>query len=178
MLRQANIKIDRPDLNYVADTDPGNHNGCRQVNSKLVRTKRAFLQPPSPKLLGGALMTRQVNQTMGYLSRHSICIVLQPISPKLPSIDLQYVQKCIMKDGSASFLLGIPTKHFYLAATAADMRRIKETRNATSLNHSVRFKCTNKIYDGIVVVDCAMARNLELTVNLSTRNDKNPSLAS
>ncbi|KAF9983341.1 MutS protein msh4 [Modicella reniformis] len=83
---------------------------------------------------------------------------------------LQYIQKYIIKEGSASLLLGIPTKYFCLAATAAVMRHIEETRNATFLNHSVQFKY--QICQGSMVIDCATARNLELTINLSTQNDK------
>jgi DNA mismatch repair protein MSH4 len=65
---------------------------------------------------------------MGYLSRHSICIVLQPISPRLPSIGLQYIQKYIMKEGSASPLLVIPTRHSCPAEADPIIRNI-ETRN-------------------------------------------------
>ncbi|KAK3807810.1 MAG: hypothetical protein J3Q66DRAFT_270402, partial [Benniella sp.] len=86
---------------------------------------------------------------------------------------LQYIQKCIIKDRSAPLLLWITTKSFRQAATAAVMRHIEETRNATFLNRSVRFKY--QICEGSMVIDCATAQNLELTVNLSTRNDnKNP----
>ncbi|KAG0239065.1 MutS protein msh4 [Mortierella sp. GBA43] len=83
---------------------------------------------------------------------------------------LHYIQKYIVKEGSASLLLGIPTKYFCLAATAAVMHHIEETRNATFLNHSVQFKY--QTCQGSMVIDCATARNLELAVNLSTRDDK------
>ncbi|KAF9115307.1 hypothetical protein BGX27_008309 [Mortierella sp. AM989] len=82
----------------------------------------------------------------------------------------QYIKKYIIKEGSSSLLLGIPTKYFCLAATAAVMHHIEETRNATFLNHSVQFKY--QISDGSMVIDCTTARNLELTTNLSSQNDK------
>ncbi|KAH7049847.1 DNA mismatch repair protein Msh4 [Linnemannia elongata] len=83
---------------------------------------------------------------------------------------LEYIKKYIVKEGSASLLLGIPTKYFCLAATAAVMQHIEETRHAVFLNHSVRFKY--QICSGSMVIDCATARNLELTMNLSSQNDK------
>ncbi|KAF9356455.1 MutS protein msh4 [Mortierella sp. AD094] len=86
------------------------------------------------------------------------------------STGLQYIKKYIIKEGSSSLLLGIPTKYFCLAATAAVMYHIEETRNATFLNHSVQFKY--QISDGSMVIDCTTARNLELATNLSSRNDK------
>ncbi|KAF9910598.1 MutS protein msh4 [Linnemannia zychae] len=86
------------------------------------------------------------------------------------STGLEYIKKYIIKEGSASLLLGIPTKYFCLAATAAVMQHIEESRHAVFLNHSVRFKY--QICQGSMVIDCATARNLELTINLSSRNDK------
>ncbi|KAF9203814.1 MutS protein msh4 [Haplosporangium sp. Z 27] len=83
---------------------------------------------------------------------------------------LQCIKKYIIKEGSPSLLLGIPTKYFCLAATAAVMRHIEETCNATFLPHSVQFKY--QISDGSMVIDCTTARNLELTANLSSQNDK------
>ncbi|KAF9155098.1 MutS protein msh4 [Linnemannia schmuckeri] len=83
---------------------------------------------------------------------------------------LECIKKYIVKEGSASLLLGIPTKYFCLAATAAVMQHIVETRHAVFLNHSVRFKY--QICTGSMVIDCATARNLELTMNLSSQNDK------
>ncbi|KAF9097154.1 MutS protein msh4 [Mortierella sp. AD031] len=83
---------------------------------------------------------------------------------------LAYIKKYIIKEGSASLLLGIPTKYFCLAATAAVMQHIEESRHAVFLNHSVRFKY--QICQGSMVIDCATARNLELTMNLSSQNDK------
>ncbi|KAF8941708.1 MutS protein msh4 [Haplosporangium gracile] len=83
---------------------------------------------------------------------------------------LECIKKYIVKEGSASLLLGIPTKYFCLAATAAVMQHIVESRHAVFLNHSVRFKY--QICTGSMVIDCATARNLELTMNLSNQNDK------
>ncbi|KAI1315559.1 MutS protein msh4 [Mortierella claussenii] len=83
---------------------------------------------------------------------------------------LQYIKKYIIKEGSASLLLGIPTKYFCLAATAAVMYHIEENRNATFLNHSVLFKY--QICSEFMVVDSATAKNLELTVSLSSQNDR------
>ncbi|KAG0380109.1 MutS protein msh4 [Mortierella sp. AD032] len=83
---------------------------------------------------------------------------------------LEYIKRYIIKEGSASLLLGIPTKYFCLAATAAVMQHIEESRHAVFLNHSVRFKY--QICQGSMVIDCATARNLELTMNLSSQNDK------
>ncbi|KAF9131365.1 MutS protein msh4 [Mortierella sp. 14UC] len=86
------------------------------------------------------------------------------------STGLEYIKKYIIKEGSASLLLGIPTKYFCLAATAAVMQHIEESRHAIFLTHSVRFKY--QICQGSMVIDCATARNLELTMNLSSQNDK------
>ncbi|KAF9403041.1 hypothetical protein BGX21_007508 [Mortierella sp. AD011] len=86
------------------------------------------------------------------------------------STGLQYIKKYIIKEGSSSLLLGIPTKYFCLAATAAVMHHIEETRHATFLNHSVQFKY--QISDESMIIDCTTARNLELSTNLSSRNDK------
>ncbi|KAG0296467.1 MutS protein msh4 [Linnemannia gamsii] len=83
---------------------------------------------------------------------------------------LECIKKYIIKEGSASLLLGIPTKYFCLAATAAVMQHIEESRHAVFLNHSIRFKY--QICSGSMIIDCATARNLELTMNLSSQNDK------
>ncbi|KAG0018532.1 hypothetical protein BGZ80_007059 [Entomortierella chlamydospora] len=80
------------------------------------------------------------------------------------------IRQYIIKEGSSSLLLGIPTKYFCLAATAAVMHHIEETRHATFLNHSVQFKY--QISNESMIIDCTTARNLELSTNLSSRNDK------
>jgi len=85
-------------------------------------------------------------------------------------IGLDYIKQYIIKEGSASLLLGIPTKYFCLSATAAVMRHIEESRNAVFSNHSVKFKY--QICQGSMIIDCATARNLELTQNLASQNDK------
>ncbi|KAF8939155.1 MutS protein msh4 [Dissophora ornata] len=97
---------------------------------------------------------------------------ITPVARRLfnDSTGLQYIKKYTIKEGSASLLLGIPTKYFCLAATAAVMHHIEEKRNATFLNHSVQFKY--QICQGSMVLDCATAKNLELTVNLSSQNEK------
>ncbi|KAF9575457.1 MutS protein msh4 [Mortierella alpina] len=83
---------------------------------------------------------------------------------------MDYIKRYIIKENSTSLLLGIAEKYFCLAATAAVLRYIEESRNATFLNHSVKFmygRCS-----GSMVIDPATARNLELTINLSSQNDK------
>ncbi|KAG0047888.1 MutS protein msh4 [Gryganskiella cystojenkinii] len=83
---------------------------------------------------------------------------------------LDYIKQYIIKEGSASLLLGIPTKYFCLSATAAVMRHIEESRNAVFRNHSVKFKY--QTCEGTMVIDPATANNLELVQNLSSHNDK------
>ncbi|KAF9915240.1 MutS protein msh4 [Lobosporangium transversale] len=97
---------------------------------------------------------------------------ITPVSRQLFSdtTGLQYIQKYNVKEDSASLLLGIPTKYFCLAATAAVFHHIEEMRNATFLSHSVLFKY--QICSEFMIMDCTTTKNLELTVNLSGRNDK------
>ncbi|KAF9990044.1 MutS protein msh4 [Mortierella antarctica] len=86
------------------------------------------------------------------------------------SAGMDYITRYIIKENSSSLLLGIAEKYFCLAATAAVLRYIEESRNATFLNHSVKFmygRCS-----GSMIIDPATARNLELTINLSSQNDK------
>ncbi|KAF9432214.1 MutS protein msh4 [Entomortierella beljakovae] len=83
---------------------------------------------------------------------------------------LQYIKSYNIKEGSSSLLLGIQTKYFCLAATAAVMHHIEITRNSTFRNHSVQFKY--QVPNESMAIDCTTARNLELTTNLSRQNDK------
>ncbi|KAF9183929.1 MutS protein msh4 [Haplosporangium sp. Z 767] len=83
---------------------------------------------------------------------------------------LEYIKKYVVEEGSASLLLNIPTKYFCLAATAAVMHHIEESRSATFLNHSVQFKY--QACQESMIIDCSTARNLELTINLSSHNEK------
>ncbi|KAF9583132.1 MutS protein msh4, partial [Lunasporangiospora selenospora] len=80
------------------------------------------------------------------------------------------MQQYIIKEGSPSLLLGIPTKYYCLSATAALMRYIEESHNAVFLSHSIQFKY--QICQGSMVIDCATARNLELTTNILRDNDR------
>ncbi|KAK3807786.1 MAG: muts domain III-domain-containing protein [Benniella sp.] len=121
--------------------DPGTTTAVEPVNSKLVRTTKESVP----------------TTTITPVARHD-------------STDLQYIQKYIIKEGSPSLLLWIPTKDFCLATTTAVMRHIEDTRNATFLDRSVQFKY--QICEGGIIVDYTTVRNLEFTVNLSTRNDK------
>ncbi|KAG0034942.1 MutS protein msh4 [Podila clonocystis] len=71
---------------------------------------------------------------------------------------------------STSFMLGIASKYFCLSATAAAMKHMEESRNSAFINHSVQFK-----YRGCresMLIDSGTARNLELTVNLSSQDDQ------
>ncbi|KAG0202103.1 MutS protein msh4 [Mortierella sp. GBA30] len=83
---------------------------------------------------------------------------------------MDYIKRYIVKENSASLLLGIAEKYFCLSATAAALRYVEESRNATFLNHSVKF--TYGRCSGSMIIDPATARNLELTVNLLRQNDK------
>ncbi|KAF9359640.1 MutS protein msh4 [Mortierella sp. NVP85] len=147
---------------------------CQIADSQTyVRTlQKLNLYEPS-EILVPTTAVEPVNSKLVRIIKESVpSSTITPVARRFfnDSTGLQYIQKYIIKEGSASLLLGIPTKYFCLAATAAVMRHIEETRNATFLNHSVQFKY--QICEGSMVVDCATARNLELTVNLSTRNDK------
>ncbi|KFH69849.1 hypothetical protein MVEG_04653 [Podila verticillata NRRL 6337] len=79
----------------------------------------------------------------------------------------EYVQRYILPEQATSFMLGIASKYFCLSATAAAMKHMEESRNSVFINHSVQFK-----YRGCresMLVDSGTARNLELTVNLSSQ---------
>ncbi|KAG0359943.1 hypothetical protein BG005_011813 [Podila minutissima] len=82
----------------------------------------------------------------------------------------EYVQRYILPEQSTSFMLGIASKYFCLSATAAAMKHMEESRNSVFINHSVQFK-----YRGCresMLIDSGTARNLELTVNLSSQDDQ------
>ncbi|KAF9420065.1 hypothetical protein BGZ94_009231 [Podila epigama] len=82
----------------------------------------------------------------------------------------EYIQRYILPEQSTSFLLGIATKYYSLAATSAAMKHMEESRNSIFINHSVQFK-----YRGCresMLIDSGTARNLELTVNLSGHDDQ------
>ncbi|KAF9978646.1 hypothetical protein BGZ73_001299 [Actinomortierella ambigua] len=83
---------------------------------------------------------------------------------------LEYIQQYIVPESSATLLVGIQTKYFCLAATAALVKHIETSRNALFLNHSIRFKYQG--CHGSMLIDHATARSLELTVNLSSNREK------
>ncbi|KAG0097316.1 MutS protein msh4 [Podila epicladia] len=82
----------------------------------------------------------------------------------------EYVQRYILPEQSTSFMLGIASKYFCLSATAAAMKHMEESRNSVFINHAVQFK-----YRGCresMLIDSGTARNLELTVNISSQDDQ------
>ncbi|KAG0237291.1 MutS protein msh4 [Actinomortierella wolfii] len=83
---------------------------------------------------------------------------------------LEYIQQYIVPESSSTLLVGIQTKYFCLAATAALVKHIETSRNALFLNHSIRFKYQG--CHGSMLVDHATARNLELAVNMSNNREK------
>ncbi|KAI8604094.1 DNA mismatch repair protein Msh4 [Dissophora ornata] len=147
---------------------------CQMADSQTyVRTlQKLSLFEPSEILMPTSAVD-PVNTKLVKIVKESLpSSTITPVARRLfnDSTGLQYIKKYTIKEGSASLLLGIPTKYFCLAATAAVMHHIEEKRNATFLNHSVQFKY--QICQGSMVLDCATAKNLELTVNLSSQNEK------
>ncbi|KAG0369469.1 MutS protein msh4 [Gamsiella multidivaricata] len=138
-----------------------------------VRTlQKLNLYEPSEILVPNTAMDPVNSKLVNIIKENIPSSIIIPVARRLfnDSVGLQYINKYIIKEDSASLLLDIPTKYFCLAATAAVMHHIEETRNATFLNHTVLFKY--QICQGSMIVDSATARNLELTINLSSRNDK------
>ncbi|KAG0299101.1 MutS protein msh4, partial [Dissophora globulifera] len=147
---------------------------CQIADSQTyVRTlQKLNLYEPS-EILVPTTAVDPVNSKLVKIIRESVpSSTITPIARRFfnDAAGLQYIKKYIIREGSASLLLGIPTKYFCLAATAAVMRHIEENRNAMFLHHSIRFKY--QIFQESMVLDCATARNLELTINLSNHSDK------
>ncbi|KAG0303178.1 MutS protein msh4, partial [Dissophora globulifera] len=147
---------------------------CQIADSQTyVRTlQKLNLYEPS-EILVPTTAVDPVNSKLVKIIRESVPpSTITPIARRYfnDAAGLQYIKKYIIREGSASLLLGIPTKYFCLAATAAVMRHIEENRNAMFLHHSIQFKY--QIFQGSMVLDCATARNLELTINLSNHSDK------
>ncbi|RIA80970.1 muts domain V-domain-containing protein [Glomus cerebriforme] len=76
------------------------------------------------------------------------------------AIGLNYIKQYGLEEDCASLILGITSKFYCLAATAAILKYIESTQNIFFINHSIKFK-----YQGCE--DCVTARNLELISNIN-----------
>ncbi|RUS27665.1 hypothetical protein BC938DRAFT_482923 [Jimgerdemannia flammicorona] len=100
---------------------------------------------------------------------------LTPIGRKYfnDAIGLNYIKQYGLEEDSAALILGLTSKYYCLASTAAVLKYVEGVQNIIFTNHSVKFK-----YQGVegtmmidispfIHTDCVTARNLELIANIT-----------
>ncbi|CAG8463257.1 4619_t:CDS:10 [Acaulospora morrowiae] len=78
---------------------------------------------------------------------------------------LTYIRQYGLEEDSASLILGLTSKFYCLAATAAVLKYIESAQNIFFTNHSIKFKYQG--CEGTMMIDCVTARNLELISNIN-----------
>ncbi|KAG0231804.1 MutS protein msh4 [Actinomortierella wolfii] len=138
-----------------------------------VRTLQKFsVYPPTEILVPRTAIETKVSKLTKCIKDSFPNVVITPLPRRYfnDAQGLEYIQQYIVPESSSTLLVGIQTKYFCLAATAALVKHIETSRNALFLNHSIRFKYQG--CHGSMLVDHATARNLELAVNMSNNREK------
>ncbi|RHZ86046.1 hypothetical protein Glove_55g65 [Diversispora epigaea] len=113
-------------------------------------------------------------------SKSKLCKILEdnlPFATIVPigrkyfndSIGLNYIKQYGLEDDSAALILGLTSKFYCLAATAAVLKYIESSQNIFFTNHSIQFKYQG--CEGTMMIDCVTARNLELICNINSPNN-------
>ncbi|KAG0269965.1 MutS protein msh4 [Actinomortierella ambigua] len=134
--------------------------------------QKLSVYPPTEILVPRTAVEPKISNLVKFIKDSIPNAIITPLPRRFfnEAQGLEVIQQYIIPESSATLLVGIQTKYFCLAATAALVKHIETSRNALFLNHSIRFKYQG--CHGSMLIDHATARNLELTVNLCTNRGK------
>ncbi|CAG8498626.1 178_t:CDS:10 [Paraglomus occultum] len=101
------------------------------------------------------------------LEENAIATSIVPIGRRLfnNAVGLNYIKQYSIEDEASTLILGLSTKFYCLAATAAALKYIENQQHVFFTNQSLRFRYRG--CEGTMMIDSVTARNLELIHNIS-----------